>query len=75
MYPLGIAHGNARAHTDGVFIGPYDLSLSHGLPPPSPDPVPEAEELIQKILAAAHAKGKKWCERSPFILNPLPSCS
>ena len=43
-----------------MFIGPYDLSLSHGLPPPSPDPVPEAEEMIQKILAAAHAKGKKW---------------
>ncbi|TBU27372.1 Phosphoenolpyruvate/pyruvate domain-containing protein [Dichomitus squalens] len=44
---------------DGVFIGPYDLSLSHGLPPPSPDPHPEAEKMIQHILAAAHAKGKK----------------
>ncbi|KAI0715440.1 Oxysterol-binding protein-domain-containing protein [Earliella scabrosa] len=44
---------------DGVFIGPYDLSLSHGFPPPSPDPHPEVEKMIQQILAAAHAKNKK----------------
>ncbi|KAK7683064.1 hypothetical protein QCA50_013736 [Cerrena zonata] len=44
---------------DGVFIGPYDLSLSLGHPPPSPDPVPAVEEVIQKILKAAHAAGKK----------------
>ena len=46
---------------DGVFIGPYDLSLSHGFPAPSPDPHPEVEKMIQNILATAHAKGKKWC--------------
>ncbi|KAM5534756.1 hypothetical protein V8D89_011620 [Ganoderma adspersum] len=44
---------------DGIFIGPYDLSLSHGFPTPSPDPHPEVEKMIQNILAAAHAKGKK----------------
>ncbi|KAH9896740.1 Phosphoenolpyruvate/pyruvate domain-containing protein [Cubamyces lactineus] len=46
---------------DGVFIGPYDLSLSLGFPAPSPDPHPEVETVIQRILAASHAKGKKWC--------------
>ncbi|KAI1798331.1 Phosphoenolpyruvate/pyruvate domain-containing protein [Ganoderma leucocontextum] len=44
---------------DGVFIGPYDLSLSHGFPTPSPDPHPEVEKMIQNILAIAHAEGKK----------------
>ncbi|TFK87198.1 Phosphoenolpyruvate/pyruvate domain-containing protein [Polyporus arcularius HHB13444] len=44
---------------DGVFIGPYDLSLSLGFPPPSPDPHPEVEKTIQQILASAHAKNKK----------------
>ncbi|KAL1941580.1 hypothetical protein VTO73DRAFT_7019 [Trametes versicolor] len=44
---------------DGVFIGPYDLSLSLGFPAPSPDPHPEVEKVIQSILASAHAKGKK----------------
>ncbi|KAI0746635.1 Phosphoenolpyruvate/pyruvate domain-containing protein [Daedaleopsis nitida] len=44
---------------DGVFIGPYDLSLAHGFPPPSPDPHPEVEKLIQQILATSHAKNKK----------------
>ncbi|KAI0701626.1 Phosphoenolpyruvate/pyruvate domain-containing protein [Earliella scabrosa] len=44
---------------DGVFIGPYDLSISHGFPPPSPDPHPEVETMIQRILAAAHARQKK----------------
>ena len=49
------------AIADGVFIGPYDLSLALGFPPPSPDPHPEVEKVIQQILAAAHARGKKWC--------------
>ncbi|KAI0330702.1 Phosphoenolpyruvate/pyruvate domain-containing protein [Cubamyces sp. BRFM 1775] len=44
---------------DGVFIGPYDLSLSLGFPAPAPDPHPEVETVIQRILAASHAKGKK----------------
>ncbi|KAI0915599.1 hypothetical protein AcV5_003779 [Taiwanofungus camphoratus] len=44
---------------DGVFIGPFDLSLSHGYPAPSPDPHPNVEVLIQDILRKAHAKGKK----------------
>ncbi|CCL98551.1 uncharacterized protein FIBRA_00551 [Fibroporia radiculosa] len=44
---------------DGVFIGPYDLSLAHGYPPPSPDPHPEVEKMIHEILRKAHAHSKK----------------
>ncbi|KAH8075991.1 Phosphoenolpyruvate/pyruvate domain-containing protein [Cristinia sonorae] len=44
---------------DGVLIGPYDLSLSHGHPAPNPDPVPPIEEKIQVILQEAHKAGKK----------------
>ncbi|KAL4253680.1 Pyruvate kinase-like domain superfamily protein [Abortiporus biennis] len=44
---------------DGVFIGPYDLSLAHNETTPNPDPVPVMEELIQKILQSAHNSGKK----------------
>ena len=61
--------------TDGVLIGPYDLSLSLGFPAPAPDPHPEVEKVIQQILASSHAKNKKWCvSRHPsssacFLLN------
>ncbi|KDQ60501.1 hypothetical protein JAAARDRAFT_32912 [Jaapia argillacea MUCL 33604] len=44
---------------DALFIGPYDLSISLGFPPPSPDPHPEVEKVIQKILGVAHAAQKK----------------
>ncbi|KDR66621.1 hypothetical protein GALMADRAFT_162014 [Galerina marginata CBS 339.88] len=44
---------------DALFIGPYDLSISLGYPPPSPDPHPEIEQVIQKIRQATHAAGKK----------------
>ncbi|KAF9445148.1 Phosphoenolpyruvate/pyruvate domain-containing protein [Macrolepiota fuliginosa MF-IS2] len=44
---------------DVLFIGPYDLSISLGYPPPSPDPHPHIEEVIQKILAEAHTAQKK----------------
>ncbi|KAF8891482.1 Pyruvate/Phosphoenolpyruvate kinase-like domain-containing protein [Gymnopilus junonius] len=44
---------------DAVFIGPYDLSISLGYPPPSPDPHPEVEKVIQKIREEAHAVGTK----------------
>ncbi|KAF9043244.1 Pyruvate/Phosphoenolpyruvate kinase-like domain-containing protein [Panaeolus papilionaceus] len=50
------------AQVDGVdvlFIGPYDLSISLGFPPPSPDPHPEVEKVIQQILQAAHSAQKK----------------
>ncbi|KAJ3498259.1 hypothetical protein NLJ89_g10240 [Agrocybe chaxingu] len=50
------------AAVDGVdvlFIGPYDLSISLGYPTPNPDPHPDVEQVIQKILRAAHAKNKK----------------
>jgi len=53
---------------DGVFIGPYDLSISHGYAPPSPDPVPDVEVIIQEILRKSHAKGKKcaiFCTTGP----------
>jgi len=45
---------------DSLFIGPYDLSISLGYPTPNPNPHPEVEKVIQKILTAAHAAGKKW---------------
>ncbi|KAH9919440.1 Phosphoenolpyruvate/pyruvate domain-containing protein [Epithele typhae] len=57
---------------DGVFIGPYDLSLALGLPPPSPDPHPEAETVIQTILAKAHAAGKKWSVPLRLSFRSLP---
>jgi len=44
---------------DVLFIGPYDLSISLGYPPPSPDPDPRVEQVIQRILTEAHAAGKK----------------
>ncbi|EIM87667.1 Phosphoenolpyruvate/pyruvate domain-containing protein [Stereum hirsutum FP-91666 SS1] len=45
---------------DVLLIGPYDLSISLGYKPPSPDPHPDVEEVIQQILKTSHAKGKKW---------------
>jgi 4-hydroxy-2-oxoheptanedioate aldolase len=53
-------HSYSFNSIDGVFIGPYDLSLSLGFPPPNPDPHPKVEEAIQNILQAAHKAGKKW---------------
>ena len=71
---LRARHPSRGTSADGVFIGPYDLSLALGFPPPSPDPHPEVEKVIQKILAAAHARGKKWC--APFLPPPIfPSLS
>ena len=49
---------------DVLFIGPFDLSIAHGYPPPSPDPVPEVEKLLVKIKEAAHKHGKKWLRRA-----------
>ena len=54
---------------DGFFIGPYDFSLSLGLPPPNPDPHPEVEQAIQNILKAAHKAGKKWSASNVVPLN------
>ncbi|KAK7437714.1 hypothetical protein VKT23_018430 [Stygiomarasmius scandens] len=44
---------------DGLFVGPSDLSITLGYPPPSPDPHPEVEKVINEILNAAHSAGKK----------------
>ncbi|KAF5337827.1 hypothetical protein D9758_015707 [Tetrapyrgos nigripes] len=44
---------------DGVFIGPYDLSIALGYPPPNPDPHPEIEKIIQRILQVTQSAGKK----------------
>ncbi|KXN86819.1 2-keto-3-deoxy-L-rhamnonate aldolase [Leucoagaricus sp. SymC.cos] len=44
---------------DVLFIGPYDLSISLGYPPPLPDPHPVVEQVIQKILKVSHDAGKK----------------
>ncbi|KAK0219915.1 Pyruvate/Phosphoenolpyruvate kinase-like domain-containing protein [Armillaria fumosa] len=44
---------------DALFIGPYDLSISLGYPPPLPDPHPNVEKVIKEILRVAHSEGKK----------------
>ncbi|KAF8622870.1 hypothetical protein AX15_006686 [Amanita polypyramis BW_CC] len=44
---------------DVLFIGPYDLSVSLGYPPPVPDIHPDVEKVIQRILQVTHAAGKK----------------
>lgn len=48
------------ALVDVLFIGPYDLSINLGYPTPSPDPHPDVEKIIQQVLRASHAAGKKW---------------
>ncbi|KAG6917735.1 hypothetical protein DXG01_001271 [Tephrocybe rancida] len=59
------------AAVDGVdvlFVGPYDLSISLGYRTPDPDPHPDVEKVIQKVLAAAHGAGKKcaiYCSSGP----------
>ncbi|CAK5272724.1 unnamed protein product [Mycena citricolor] len=50
------------ARVDGIdvlFVGPYDLSMALGFPPPNPDPHPEVEKVIQQILATSRREGKK----------------
>lgn len=46
---------------DVLFLGPYDLSLSLGLPVPPPlnPPHPTLLAAMQKVIAAAQAAGKK----------------
>jgi len=58
----GVQNVDAIAAVNGIdclFIGPYDLSLCLGYPPPSPDPHPDVEVIIQNILKSAHKAGKK----------------
>ncbi|KAH8929959.1 Phosphoenolpyruvate/pyruvate domain-containing protein [Atractiella rhizophila] len=43
---------------DGLFIGPYDLSISHGIPIPNPRPHADAEKMIQHILATCKQNNK-----------------
>ncbi|KAK7034602.1 hypothetical protein VNI00_012233 [Paramarasmius palmivorus] len=50
------------AAVDGVdvlLLGPSDLSMALGYPIPSPDPHPEVEKAIQRVLRVSHEKGKK----------------
>jgi len=58
----GVKNVKAIADTDGIdvlFIGPYDLSICLGFPPPSPDPRPEVESIISHVLQVAHCSNKK----------------
>lgn len=43
---------------DVLFIGPFDLSLSLGYPPPLRDVHPEVEKVIARVKDAAHSAGK-----------------
>ncbi|KAG8216637.1 Pyruvate/Phosphoenolpyruvate kinase-like domain-containing protein [Butyriboletus roseoflavus] len=67
----GVKNVEEIAAVDGIdvlFIGPYDLSLTLGYPPPSPDPHPDVEKVIQQILRATHSKSKKcaiYCSSGP----------
>ncbi|KAJ7587067.1 Pyruvate/Phosphoenolpyruvate kinase-like domain-containing protein [Mycena floridula] len=67
----GVQNVKDIAAVDGIdvlFIEPYDLSISLGYPPPSPDPHPEVEKIIQDVLKTAHAAGKKcaiYCTSGP----------
>jgi len=69
--PEGVKNVKDIASVDGIdvlFIGPYDLSISLGYPPPSPDPHPDVEKVIQTILQSAHDAGKKcaiYCSSGP----------
>lgn len=60
-----------NALLDVIFIGPYDLSLSLGYPPPSPDPHPDVEKTIQHILQVTHGAGKKWYTTVFFAFSEL----
>lgn len=58
----GMQNAGAIAAADGIdclFICPYDLALCLGYPPPSPDPHPDVEVIIQDILKTTHKEGKK----------------
>ncbi|KAF8885350.1 Pyruvate/Phosphoenolpyruvate kinase-like domain-containing protein [Infundibulicybe gibba] len=58
----GVDNVEQLANVDGIdvlFIGPYDLSASLGFQLPSPDPHPEVEKVIQRILKVSHEAGKK----------------
>lgn len=58
----GVENMKDIAAVDGIdvlFIGPYDLSISLGYPPPLPDTHPNVEKVIKEILRVAHSEGKK----------------
>ncbi|KAI0259688.1 Pyruvate/Phosphoenolpyruvate kinase-like domain-containing protein [Gloeopeniophorella convolvens] len=58
----GVVNVEEIAQVDGLdvlFIGPFDLSIGLGYPPPSPDPHPDVEAIIQRVKTAAHRAGKK----------------
>jgi len=58
----GVDNVEEIAAVDGIdvlFIGPNDLSLTLGYPPPSPDFHPDVEKAIERIRKAAHNNGKK----------------
>ena len=44
---------------DVLFIGPFDLSMALGYPPPDPEPHPDVEKVIQRIKDVAHKYQKK----------------
>lgn len=43
---------------DGVYIGPADLSLALGMQPLIDNPNPDHQEVVRRIITAAHAHGR-----------------
>ena len=41
-----------------LFVGPNDLCSSMGYPPPDHPNIPEVQDAIERIRAAAHSAGK-----------------
>ncbi|SJL01566.1 related to 2,4-dihydroxyhept-2-ene-1,7-dioic acid aldolase [Armillaria ostoyae] len=57
----GLSNCEEIAKVDGIdmlFVGPNDLASSMGYPPPEHPNIPEVQEAIKRVLAAAKAAGK-----------------
>lgn len=58
---------------DALFVGPFDLSFSLGLPPGDNDGKPPFDDAIARINAAARARGIATAVLSTAALAPLRS--
>jgi 4-hydroxy-2-oxoheptanedioate aldolase len=58
---------------DALFVGPFDLSFSLGLPPGDNDGKPAFDDAITRVNAAARARGVATAVLSTATLAPLRS--